>query len=363
MEIAKVPLTGLLTGTAFGYLLEKSKVYLPHAIKNQMLFTNNTMLKVFLSATTSGLIGISAMHALELVERKAKGPAHIFGIPYGANIIGGLILGVGMTFAGACPGTIFAQISTGVPNALYTILGGLGGCLLYGLFDKKYPREVEEKPKYIDEMLQISYFPCALIFAATMATGIYYFNKQLPWQHDTLKLVKPILAPHIYSKFPINLDALKLPAWSPMLSGALIGLLQVPSGYIMKTFLGTSSSFCLAVGKVLGLVDEKQENIPYFSKFGGETDFWQLFLVGGMALGAYISTQNSGHSAHVSDSSSPLMSALGGACLLFGARMAGGCTSGHGISGMAQLSFPSMISVCSMFAGGIGTAVLLKYLK
>ena len=42
-----------------------------------------------------------------------------------------------------------------------------------------------------------------------------------------------------------------------------------------------------------------------------------------------------------------------------GARIAGGCTSGHGISGMAQLSVGSMVAVAAMFAGGILTATLL----
>jgi len=44
---------------------------------------------------------------------------------------------------------------------------------------------------------------------------------------------------------------------------------------------------------------------------------------------------------------------------LLGARIAGGCTSGHGISGMAQLSVGSMVAVAAMFAGGILTATLL----
>ena len=42
-----------------------------------------------------------------------------------------------------------------------------------------------------------------------------------------------------------------------------------------------------------------------------------------------------------------------------GARIAGGCTSGHGISGMAQLSVGSTLAVAAMFAGGILTATLL----
>ena len=44
--------------------------------------------------------------------------------------------------------------------------------------------------------------------------------------------------------------------------------------------------------------------------------------------------------------------------MLFGARIAGGCTSGHGISGMAQLSVGSTVAVAAMFAGGMLIAKL-----
>jgi len=50
---------------------------------------------------------------------------------------------------------------------------------------------------------------------------------------------------------------------------------------------------------------------------------------------------------------------LGGCIMLVGAGMAGGCTSGHGISGMAKLSLPSFMSVGAMFAGGMGLAAIL----
>ena len=49
----------------------------------------------------------------------------------------------------------------------------------------------------------------------------------------------------------------------------------------------------------------------------------------------------------------------GGGLMAFGARMAGGCTSGHGISGTLQLSVGSWIAVVCFFVGGIATALLM----
>ena len=52
---------------------------------------------------------------------------------------------------------------------------------------------------------------------------------------------------------------------------------------------------------------------------------------------------------------------LGGGFLVgFGARWAGGCTSGHAISGLADLQVPSLVAVAGFFAGGlVVTHVLL----
>ena len=50
---------------------------------------------------------------------------------------------------------------------------------------------------------------------------------------------------------------------------------------------------------------------------------------------------------------------VAGFLMLLGARIADGCTSGHGLSGLAQLSVGSTVAVIAMFAGGIVTASLL----
>ncbi len=48
-----------------------------------------------------------------------------------------------------------------------------------------------------------------------------------------------------------------------------------------------------------------------------------------------------------------IMIVLGGVLVGFGARYAGGCTSGHAISGLADLQLPSLIAVIGFFAGGL----------
>jgi uncharacterized membrane protein YedE/YeeE len=91
----------------------------------------------------------------------------------------------------------------------------------------------------------------------------------------------------------------------------------------------------------------------------------------GIALGAFASMRISGARRHAISpvwqralgTSSPVARyalAFGaGFLMLFGARIADGCTSGHGLSGMAQMAVSSTLAVTFMFVGGIATALLV----
>ncbi len=162
-------------------------------------------------------------------------------------------------------------------------------------------------------------------------------------------------------------------AWSPYVAGVVIGLLQIPTFLLMDTALGASSSFVTVGAHIAALLDPGAGKIKYFnSHMWGAKNWWQVAVVGGIALGAYLSMRLSGAKRAVI---SPLwpramgtatlsarapIAFLAGFIMLLGARIAGGCTSGHGISGMAQLSVGSTLAVAAMFAGGILAATLLK---
>jgi uncharacterized membrane protein YedE/YeeE len=162
-------------------------------------------------------------------------------------------------------------------------------------------------------------------------------------------------------------------AWSPYVAGAIIGLLQIPTFLLMDTALGASSSFVTVGAHLAAIVDPAVANIKYFaSHMSGAKNWWQVAVVVGIAIGAFLSMRLSGARRQAI---SPVWSrtmgvtslgarapiaCLGGFVMLFGARIAGGCTSGHGISGIAQLSVGSTLAVAAMFAGGILTAALLR---
>ena len=162
-------------------------------------------------------------------------------------------------------------------------------------------------------------------------------------------------------------------AWSPYLAGIVIGLLQIPAFLLIETALGTSSSYVTVGGIVASWIDPSILKIDYVARHvaAAGKNWWQVALVIGIAIGAFISMRLSGAKRHsispiwqrALGSSSPTrryaVAFLGGFILLLGARIADGCTSGHGLSGMAQLAVGSTVAVAAMFAGGIATAMLL----
>lgn len=166
--------------------------------------------------------------------------------------------------------------------------------------------------------------------------------------------------------------ALRAKAWSPYAAGILIGLLQIPTFLLLNTALGASSAFVTVAAHGAVAVDPQASGIDYFAKhLWGAKNWWQVALVGGIAIGAFLSMRLSGAKRQII---SPVWSRAlgittfwgrvpvafaGGFLMLLGARIAGGCTSGHGISGMAQLSAGSTLAVAAMFVGGILTATLL----
>ncbi|MEQ9519131.1 MAG: YeeE/YedE thiosulfate transporter family protein [Parvibaculum sp.] len=126
MDMILIVLLGLAMGLVFGVALEKSRVFEPGIIVGQMQLKNYTMLRVFLSAIVTGLLSLSLMNGLGLVELHPKAFMPL------AQIVGGLILGLGMVLAGACPGTVFAQIGAGYKDAWFVLAGGFAGALGYG---------------------------------------------------------------------------------------------------------------------------------------------------------------------------------------------------------------------------------------
>ncbi len=152
---------------------------------------------------------------------------------------------------------------------------------------------------------------------------------------------------------------------NPYIAGALSGLLAVASVALVGKFFGASTTFARIGGALEGIVlPERVANLAYFQKYVFKMD-WQLLFLVGITLGSFISSKMTGTFKvqaipdmwrdHFGSRLSPRiwMAFVGGIIAAFGARMAGGCPSGHGLSGLMQMSISGFISLLCFFLGGI----------
>lgn len=160
----------------------------------------------------------------------------------------------------------------------------------------------------------------------------------------------------------------------PMIAFIMFLLLMVGKRFGMSSNLRTICTMCGA--------DKKVD----FFKFDWKAQRWGLVVIVGAAIGGYIGSHflsndlavainpatienlntlgfESAGKAYLptelfdnivfSDLKGLIILIVGGIFVGFGARYAGGCTSGHAISGLSNLQLPSLIAVIGFFAGGL----------
>lgn len=169
-------------------------------------------------------------------------------------------------------------------------------------------------------------------------------------------------------------NPLTLPRWSPYAVGAGIGVLSWATFLFMDKALGTSTTMVGVAGAAEYVVaPEHVRQNAYLAKHVIEAPVvdWQFALVVFLAIGAFVAARLSRQrfvervprvwAARFGEGRARRYAGafVGGAVLLFGARLAGGCTSGHGISGGLQLALSSWTFFLSMFASGAIAAFLL----
>jgi uncharacterized membrane protein YedE/YeeE len=161
-------------------------------------------------------------------------------------------------------------------------------------------------------------------------------------------------------------------------AGIALGLLLTLATFLVKP-LGVSTQFVVTDAVVMHqIAPEMAEDNAYLSKYGVPADWgigYGWMLVFGMLVGGGITAMLFRKKQPEADKGSmpPMWKArfgpseakrytaafTGGVLLLFGARLAGGCTSGHMISGISQLAVSSFIFGVVTFVVAIVTAKLI----
>jgi uncharacterized membrane protein YedE/YeeE len=148
--------------------------------------------------------------------------------------------------------------------------------------------------------------------------------------------------------FPLGIE--------PYLIGGVIIGIGVSLVYLMTGLHATQSSFFTTT-------------LSWFSKrkhFQKESNIqernWRLVLAIGLIIGALVHTLTLSPVGFWTTSVQLWRLALGGLLVGFGTRLSGGCTSGHGISGLASLSKTSLYAVIVFMGVAVVTANIVQML-
>lgn len=162
---------GLVTGIAFGFLLQKGRVLRYDKQLGALRLRDMTIIKFMLSSILVGMVGVYLLVDLELAKLSIKTTI------LGGNIIGGLIFGLGWGLLGYCPGTSAGALGEGRWDAVWGILGMLCGA---ALFAESYSLMKETVLTWgnlgkltIPQMLGINHWPIIVI---CVVGGIFLFR-------------------------------------------------------------------------------------------------------------------------------------------------------------------------------------------
>jgi len=164
------------------------------------------------------------------------------------------------------------------------------------------------------------------------------------------------------------LKYLRKDRWSPYAAGFFIAVLAICSLFLFHKTIGTSVTFVKMAALFWSIVDPKHlQGSPYYQDYLQNKAWidWQTMLVFGIFVGAFLSRRLSAKAPIKwqlnggNGSKRYVVAFIGGMIVMLGARFAGGCTSGHAISGGFQLALSGWLFMIGVFALGIPTALIM----
>lgn len=323
----------ILLGFVFGMALQYSKVNAYNTISGMAILEDFTVAKTIATA-----IGIGAMILMVLTEL-GLASYHIKPFIVGSIAIGGSIFGIGMAILGYCPGTIPVSLGQGSLDALWGLIGGLIASFVYTLLSPA-----------IHNVLGSDLGKASIINATTLPTLQYV-------------VVFTIATAFIGTAFWLNkIEKKKEIKW--FYSALAIAVVASTIFVVSDRVLGASSFYPYMADNILGVTDN-----DYYRQTEKSGNYEMKFLLGAFLSGLVLSVvkgdfhlklihENWARFKGNSNAKRIIWAVVGGFLLLFGARLANGCTSGHIISGGMQLAVSSLVFAVFVFTGFLTTGKL-----
>ncbi|MFB6319913.1 YeeE/YedE thiosulfate transporter family protein [Saccharicrinis sp. FJH54] len=325
----------LTLGILFGAVLQYARLNRYNTISGLAVLSDLTVAKALALAVGIGVILLNIEIALGLATYHVK-PFIAVGI-----IAGGFIFGSGMAILGYCPGTMAVSLGEGSLDALTGITGGLAGGYVFSIL---FP--------HIQTFLGPDLGKISL--DSLIENRIVFFIFTL-----LIGLMLILLAFRMH-----KMDNKSDNKW--VVSGIALAVLNlfVFSSALTNRPIGASTSYPYLADILTGSTSN-----TYFTNIETPGHWELIFLSGAFLAGLIFSLikkefrltlihENWQKYYGTNKLKRIIWSFTGGFILIFGARMAGGCTSGHILSGGMQLALSSFVFAGFVFAGLLLTGKL-----
>jgi hypothetical protein len=304
-------LTGLLVGGGYGYIAERGAFCMNSGFRVAVTQRNMTKVKAYVLAIALQMIFVPLVFATGL-----SSPTYPAMFPVGA-ILGGLLFGASMHWAGGCAAGVWYKLGSGSLGALAAVLGMAIGAAA----------------------LEVG--PLVGFRASVQSAGPSIGNAPLEMLWPWGPLAGLLLIGMLWFAAPGHAGA-----WSWRRTGLAIGVVGILAWPLSSL---AARDFGMAV--VPGTVSLLDDPVRLFTS-------WDMLFVLGIPLGAFVAARRIGP---VTTSKVSAMAAskrfAGGLGLGVGASLAAGCTVGHGLTGVPLLAPGSMLAIVSIFAGSAITSL------
>ncbi|OCC15627.1 hypothetical protein DBT_0978 [Dissulfuribacter thermophilus] len=326
----------LFFGFLFGAIIYLSKLNRNDVISGLAMLKDFSVAKAIAVAIGLGAILLNTEIALGLATY------HIKPFISGGVILGGLLFGVGMAILGYCPGTLPISLGQGSIDALFGIFGGLLSGFVFTLL---FPHmqgilgpnlgKISLYTLYGSD--PVKFFVLTFIIGAGLIAVAFFIHKiegakNLRWFYGGIAL-------------------------------AILNSIACLSATTGRP-IGASTSYPYLADIIVGFTQNS-----YFEKIQAPGHWEVIFLAGALIASLVLSVMRKEfkitfvHSRWASIKGDAVPKRLtwafiGGFILIFGARMAGGCTSGHVISGGMQLALSSWTFAIFVFIAFLITGKL-----
>ena len=170
----------LLVGVAMGALIQRVGASSPAMIARSLRLENLTIIKFMATTIAVGALGVFTLGALGMPLHLDVKPTYVLGV-----LAGGAIFGVGFAVGGYCPGTCVVGAAEGRRDALFAILGGLAGALVFTLLYGALEGALVKPLNFGKITLPALLHAPALAVAAVVAALIFAFVALVPTERGS----------------------------------------------------------------------------------------------------------------------------------------------------------------------------------